>query len=86
MGDYSPPETPKEMIKTLRRLVADDTFRLSLNEQAAIAYALRRITRKNAIIPFTSVWNRSHTMSDFNHGVPLCTTHCISSFLDWVLE
>lgn len=45
MGDYSPPETPQQMIETLRKMVADDTFRLSQNEQAAIAYALRRITR-----------------------------------------
>lgn len=46
MGDYSPPETPKEMRATLRKMVADTTFRLSQNEQAAIAYALARIERK----------------------------------------
>lgn len=46
MGDYSPPETPREMIETLRRMVADTTYRLSINEQAAIAYALRRLRAK----------------------------------------
>lgn len=45
MGDCSPPETPKQMIETLRKMVDDDTFRLSLNEKAAVAYALRRMTR-----------------------------------------
>ena len=47
MGNYSPPETPKEMIETLRSMARDRTFRLSQNERAAIAYALRVIRNRN---------------------------------------
>lgn len=46
MGDHSRPERPEEKIETLRKMAADESFRLSINERAAIAYALRKITRK----------------------------------------
>lgn len=46
MGDHSPPERAEEKIETLRKMAADESFRLSINERAAIAYALRKITRK----------------------------------------
>lgn len=47
MGDYSPPETPKEMVETLRAMARDRSFRLSQNERAAIAYALRTIRKQS---------------------------------------
>jgi hypothetical protein len=47
MGDYPQPETADEKIETLRKMAADKTFRLSINEQAAIKYALRIIARRN---------------------------------------
>ena len=43
MGDYPERETPEQKMATLRKMVADKTFRLSLNEQSAITYALRRM-------------------------------------------
>lgn len=45
MGDCSPRETPNEMMQTLRMMAADDSSRLSQNERAAIAYAIRKIQR-----------------------------------------
>lgn len=47
MGDYSPHETPAEMVKTLRAMARDRSFRLSQNERAAIAYALRMIRKQS---------------------------------------
>lgn len=46
VGDYSPPETPAQKVQTLRKMVADDSHRLSINERAAIRYALRLIAKK----------------------------------------
>jgi hypothetical protein len=44
MGDYSPPETTAQKLETLRRMAAEtETYRLSINEIAAIKYALRRL-------------------------------------------
>lgn len=43
MGDYPERETTEEKLATLRKMAADDSFRLSLNERAAIKYALRRM-------------------------------------------
>jgi hypothetical protein len=45
MGDYSPRETTAEKIETLRKMAADESFRLSINERAAIKYALRRLEK-----------------------------------------
>lgn len=46
MGDYSAPETKDEKLATLRRMAKEeDTFRLSINERAAIKYALRVIAK-----------------------------------------
>lgn len=46
MGDYAPPQTPQQMVRTLLKMVSDDTHRLSINEQAAIAWALKRLQKK----------------------------------------
>jgi hypothetical protein len=49
MGDYPQPETTEEKIATLRRMSKEEgTFRLSINERAAIAYALRIIARSKS--------------------------------------
>ena len=46
MGDCSPPESPNGMTDTLRKMAADKSFRLSINERAAISYALKQIRLK----------------------------------------
>jgi len=46
VGDYAQPETPAEKVLTLRKMAADDSHRLSINERAAIRYALRLIAKK----------------------------------------
>jgi hypothetical protein len=45
MGDFSPPETTEEKVETLRAMARDRSFRLSINERAAIAYALRMLKK-----------------------------------------
>lgn len=45
MGDCPEPETTDEKIKTLRRMVAENDDRLSINERAAITFALWHIAR-----------------------------------------
>lgn len=46
MGACPEPETPDEMIETLRAMARERGDRLSENERAAISYALRKIKAK----------------------------------------